>query len=124
MHFDNNVLVGMFLGYSLLQVLGYWVATLSTPLESLQNHLSKKFLDLKHGRQIASQAHVEVKNETDQCQVIELERESLAQKCTDCEEHLKVMEQQIKEVKARIEIYEKHGQISKMTSKIPIRISK
>ena len=120
MHFENTVLAGMFLGYSVLQFLEYWVATLSAPLKSFQNLLSKKFFDLKHGRQIATQRHAEVKNETDQCQVIELDKESLAQKCNDCEEHLKVMEQQIKEVKTRIEIYEKQGRIFKMNSKIPI----
>ena len=114
----------MFLGYSVFQLLGYGVAAISAPLKSFQDALSTKMSNLKHGGETQLQAQVKVENETDDRQIPELNRERIVRRCTDCEENFEVIQQQIREIKIRMEIYENQGTISKMNSKIPIRIAK
>lgn len=124
MHYSNVVLLGMFLGYSVFQLLGFGVAAISAPLESFQAALFKKIANLKRGGEIASQEQVKIENNTDDNLVTELNRESMVRKGTDCEPNLEIMEQQIREIKIRIEGCEAQGRIFQINSKIPIPISK
>ena len=124
LHFANIVLLGMFLGYSVFQLLGYGVAAISAPLESFQAALSKKIANLKHGGEIPSQAQVNIENNTDNRQITEFNREVMVRRYTDFEENFEVMEQQIREIKIRIKGCENQGRIFKINSKIPIPISK
>ena len=114
----------MFLGYSVFQLLGCGVAAISAPLESFQAALFKKIANLKHGGEIASQAQVKIENNTDDHLVTELNRESMVRRRTDCEQNLEKIEQQIREIKIRIEGCERQGRIFQIKSKIPIPISR
>ena len=112
------------LGYSVLQLLGYGVSAISVPLVTFQDVLSRKITDFKHGRQNTTTSEVEVVNNGDDCQVIELDEEHKLRNYADWEENFKLLEHQIRQIKTRMESYEKQGGIANMKSKIPIRIPK
>ena len=104
-------------------MLGYGVSAISAPLTAFQDALSRNIAGLTHGRQITTRSQVEVGKEGDDCQVIAPDEEGKVRNYTDWEKSFKVLEQQITEIKTRMESYEQQGRIFKMKSKIPIRIS-
>ena len=114
----------MFLGYSVLQLLEYWVSAIRTPLAAFQVVLSQKIAELRYGTQVTTLGHAEIGNDTDNYQLDDLGGEPMVRNCDTCEENFKVMEQQFREIKTRMKKYEMQRKISKMNSKIPRQISK
>ena len=93
-------------------MLEYGVAAISAPLESFQGVLSRKIASSKRGKQTKNQPNKEVNNDTYDCQVIEFNGVRIARNCTDYEERFKVIEQHFREIRTKMENYEKQGQTS------------
>ena len=113
----------MFLGFSILQLLEYGVFAIRAPLAAFQDVLSQKIADSRNGAHVTALGHAGIENDTDNGQVVDLDREIMARNCTTCEENFKVMEQQFREIKTRMEKYEMQGKTSKINSKIPRQVS-
>ena len=134
----------MFLGFSLLQLLEYGIAIILTPMRRLHSYLRSRIGGLEPERQIEQQedkdSETDVTNCTDYHQEVELDQESTWNNCTNVPEEIKVMQQEMRELKIKMDGYvtgnyqrkeiwrndrnqSKHPGASK-PSKIPIRILK
>ena len=86
--FDIPIFIGMFLGYSLLQLLEYCVAVIMTQMERFHEFLSKKIADRK-GEMDNNQDTVH--NDQKDSHVIELDQEAI-RTGIDWEEKFKIMD--------------------------------
>ena len=113
MLFDDFFNIGIFLGYSILQLLECGVAAIITPMEKLQDFLSRKIANSKRGEHVSQQENMDSQNEfvidENDSNVIETDLEPVVENYIDNESKFRAIDEQIREMKARIERYEKQG---------------
>ena len=106
-YFHDIFVVGIFLGYSLLQVLEYGVAAIVTPMIKCHDNLSKRFSNSNRELQSASpssdDSQDKLENYENNCGIIELESKTIPGTCIDCEQKFKVIEQEMREMKNELE---------------------
>ena len=111
--FDDLFNIGIFLGYSILQLLEYGVAAIITPMEIFQEFLSRKIASSKRQEHVILQENMDSQNaffsDDKDSEVIETDLEPVVKNCTDYESKFRAIDEQIREMKARIERYEKQA---------------
>ena len=142
--FFNQFRLGIFLGFSILQLLEYGVAVIITPINSLHNYLRSKIAGLVPVKQLEQQqdrdSEYDVVNSTNHQQEIRLDQESTWNSCADLREEMKKIKQELRELKTKSDGYVSgvfqrkeiflngHNQskhiVTIKRSKIPIRIPK
>ena len=113
MLFDDFFNIGIFLGYSILQLLEYGVAAIITPMEIFQEFISRKIANSKREKHGTLQENMYSQNDfvsdDKDSQVIETDLKPVVKKYTDYESKFRAIDKQIKEMMARIEGYENQG---------------
>ena len=103
--------IGIFLGYSILQLLEYGVAAIITPMEKFQDFLSRKIVNSKCEEHVTLQENMDSQNEfvsdDNDSHVIETDLEPVVKNYTDYESKFRAIDELIREMGARIERYEK-----------------
>ena len=94
-------------------MLEYGVAAIITPMEIFQEFLSRKIANSKREEHVTLQENMDSKNEFvrdgNDSHLIETDLEPVVKNCTDYESKFRAIDKQIREMKARIERYEKQG---------------
>ena len=89
-------------------MLEYGVAAITTPMERFLDHLPSIFATSQRKRQFGQQANcdlqMEVLNCTDNCQGTELDRERMGQNWVDLAREMKVIQQEMKEIKTKMDL--------------------
>ena len=109
--FDDLFNIGIFLGYSILQLLEYGVAAIITPMEIFQEFLSRKIANSKREVHVTLRENMDsqdaIVSDDNDSHVIETDLEPVVKNYTDYESKFRARDEQIREMKARIERYEK-----------------
>ena len=105
--------IGIFLGYSILQLLEYGVAVIIIPMEIFQEFLLRKITHSKREEQVTLQENMDIQNEFasdgNDSQIIETDLDPVVKNYIDYDGKFQAIQKQIKEIKARIGRYEKQG---------------
>ena len=107
----DSFLIGIFLGFSILQLSEYGIAAIITPMKILKNALCGRMegpnYKMKSVLQEKEHSRIEVTNATKDFQNIELQQEKIGGNCKYLEEKIEAMSQEIGAMKIRIDRYEK-----------------
>ena len=94
-------------------MLEYGVAAIVTPMEIFQDFLSRKTVSSKREENVTLQENMDSQNpfisDGNDSHVIETDLEPVAKNYTDYENKFRAIDEQIIEMKKRIERYEKQG---------------
>ena len=104
-------LIGIFLGFSILQLSEYGIAAIITPMKILKNALCGRMEGPNHNAKSVLQktdhSWIEVTNATRDFQHIELQQDKMEKNCTYLKEKIEAMRQEIGVMKTKIDRYEK-----------------
>lgn len=107
-------MIGIFLGYSILQVLEFGFAAIVTAIKKCSDFLSKRIAESKDERPIATQSELDFQEEMDKdkkdFQNIEQKQDTIKRLGIDLEANVKLLTQEFMEMKRRMERYENFGQ--------------
>ena len=100
-------LLGIFLGFSILQLLEYGVTVIATPMNRIHNHLRNRTAGLEPVKQMEQKedndSQHEVVNGADGHRGIKLDENRTRKNCDDCTKEIKSNTQEITEIKNRID---------------------
>ena len=103
--------VGIFLGYSILQLLEYGVRGIISHMVSFQDFLTGRIANLKSDMQSTSHendsSQVEEGNVRNNCQIIEIIQEPTGKNCNDCDGRIKALEEEVWGIKTKMEVSQK-----------------
>ena len=107
----NSFLIGIFLGFSILQLSEYGIAAIITPMKILKNALCGRMDGPNHKIKsvLLEKEHsgIEVTNATRHFQNIESQPEQMGGNRTYLEEKIEAMRREMGEMKSRLDRYEK-----------------
>ena len=107
----NLFLIGIFLGFSILQLSDYGIAAIIAPIKRLKRSLSGRIDDSnKKTKSILLQTNnsqPEVANDARYYQVFDLNQPISGKNSTGLEEAYKTIKQEMREMKTKIDKYEK-----------------
>ena len=99
--------IGIFLGYSILKLLEYGVAVIIIAIKRFHDSLPSRVADSKQERQVGPQQNddfqVESANETYRLAEIRLEQVRMGNRFANLGEEMKVIKQEVMEMKARMD---------------------
>ena len=100
--------LGIFLGYSILQLLEYGVRCIISQTVSFQDFLARRIADLKHVMRSTSQendsSQVEEGNVQNDSQIIEISQEPTGKNCNDCDGRIQALEEEVREIRTKMEV--------------------
>ena len=101
--FDNLIFIGIFLGYSILQLLEYGVTTVVAQITKFLDFKSERLADREYERPLTSISNNDSQDygESDRndYHIIELNQKPMPRAGIDWEERFKAMEQETREMK-------------------------
>ena len=101
--FDNLIFIGIFLGYSILQLLEYGVTTVVAQITKFLDFKSERVADREYERLLTSKSNNDSQDygESDRndYHIIELNQKPMKGAGIDWEERMKAMEQETREMK-------------------------
>ena len=107
----DSFLIGIFLGFSILQLSEYGIAAIITPMKILKNAFCGRMDGPNHKMKSVLQkkehSRIEVTNATRDFQNIELQPEQIGGNRTYLEEKIEAMRREMGEMKSRLDRYEK-----------------
>ena len=107
----NSFLIGIFLGFSILQLSEYGIAAIITPMKILKNALCGRMdgpnHKIKSVLQEKEHSGIEVTNATRHFQNIESQPKQMGGNRTYLEEKIEAMRREMGEMKSRLDRYEK-----------------
>ena len=106
----DSFLIGIFLGFSILQLSEYGIAAIITPVKILKNTFCGRIEGPNHKMKSVLQekehSRVEVANATKDFQIIDLQQDKMGGNRNYLEEKIEAMRQEIGAMKSRIDRYE------------------
>ena len=104
---NHLFLIGIFLGYSILQLLEYGISGIMSQMVTFQDFLNRRPAGLKHERHFTSQENdgcqADEEGMKKDCLVIDMAEETTGQKFNDYDERLKAIEKGMEEMKTKME---------------------
>ena len=119
--FDNLIFIGIFLGYSILQLLEYGVTTVVAQITKFLDFKSERVADREYERLLTSKSNNDSQDygESDRndYHIIQLNQKPMPRAGIDWEERFKAMEQETREMKKEWEdIKRQNNTIRQFTS--------
>ena len=100
---DNLIFIGIFLGYSILQLLEYGVTTVVAQITKFLDFKSKRVVDREFYRPLSSKSNNDSQDygecDRNDYHIIELNQKPMPKAGIDWEERFKAMEQETREMK-------------------------
>ena len=101
--FDSLIFIGIFLGYSILQLLEYGVTTVVAQITKFLDFKSERFADTEYERPVTSKSNNDSQDygecDRNDYHIIELNQKPMPRAGIDWEERFKAMEQETREMK-------------------------
>ena len=105
---NNPLFIGIFLGYSILQVLEYGVSGIISQTVMFQDFLARRNDNLTHESHLKTPekdgSQIEDRSVENDIQLIDLVEETMQKTRIECEEKIKAIEREIREIKMKMEI--------------------
>ena len=100
---DNLIFIGIFLGYSILQLLEYGVTTVVAQITKFLDFKNERFADTEYERPLTSKSDNDSQDygecDRNDYHIIELNQKPMPRAGIDWEERFKAMEQETREIK-------------------------